>query len=528
MVVQSRFHAIPVAGWHLPHRVTVLSPDGAGYCRGISSNPDSALHRPRHGETQGGLRSIAKNTTYLTLAKGVTLVARVLYAALVARVLGDELYGVFNYGMSFGLAVLPLATLGMNTLLGRDFVRAGSRGGELLGQLLLLRLAASVVIAGASAALALALEGTGEVALLLCIFCSAIAFRSIATWSKEVFTAAEATHHDLRQDLVFRLVDVIAGCALLFGGAGLLALATLHAALWLVQAVFGVLTVHWRVQRIRPVMTLRPLAALVREGMPLALLGLAETWLVHGVVVLGRWLQLPAAALSQVALVLQVTTLATLPLLLASEAALPVLSRALTSNGDASRTYLGASLRLTGIVGGLVVLGATTLGPWLTPFLFGRAFAPAGALLATGILLLLPMCANGFLFRLLVARAEGGMAAACLVGGALLMTALLPTLIAADGARGALTAALLGGASSTLALLVWCHRAVPIQLGRLVAGPCIALALALAVAHGLKQCPGWLGLIAATVTLATVLRILRVVTGDEWAALQAAWRSKSR
>ncbi|MCK5360124.1 MAG: oligosaccharide flippase family protein, partial [Gammaproteobacteria bacterium] len=70
-----------------------------------------------------GIRSILANTAYLSFARSLTGIVRIVYAVLLARYLGAEAYGFFNYGLSWYLIFIPLAALGLDSVLIREIGR---------------------------------------------------------------------------------------------------------------------------------------------------------------------------------------------------------------------------------------------------------------------------------------------------------------------------------------------------------------------------------------------------------------------
>lgn len=63
-----------------------------------------------------------------------------------ARYLGAEQFGILSYATIFAMLFLPLATLGLNEVAVRDFVRDPSSKSEILGTTLTLKLAGSILV----------------------------------------------------------------------------------------------------------------------------------------------------------------------------------------------------------------------------------------------------------------------------------------------------------------------------------------------------------------------------------------------
>lgn len=96
-----------------------------------------------------GLARIIDNLGWLLLDKVVRLVGGLLVGVWVARYLGPEQFGLFNYASAFVVLFTAIAALGLNPIIVRELVQHPEREGRLLGTGFALQLA------GGLAALAL-------------------------------------------------------------------------------------------------------------------------------------------------------------------------------------------------------------------------------------------------------------------------------------------------------------------------------------------------------------------------------------
>ena len=62
-----------------------------------------------------------------------------VYVVLLAKILGADLYGLFNYGLSWYLVFIPLSALGIDVIIVRGIGRDRDRASRLVGQTLALR-----------------------------------------------------------------------------------------------------------------------------------------------------------------------------------------------------------------------------------------------------------------------------------------------------------------------------------------------------------------------------------------------------
>ena len=88
-----------------------------------------------------GVASIARNLTYLLGGYGVYFVTRFLYAVILARALGPQVYGIINYGIAWYLLFLPLTRMGLEVVLSRDAGKNRQVGDRTAALTLTLRIA---------------------------------------------------------------------------------------------------------------------------------------------------------------------------------------------------------------------------------------------------------------------------------------------------------------------------------------------------------------------------------------------------
>jgi len=85
-----------------------------------------------------GVSSIAKNTIYLVGGRWLTTAIQGAYAIVLARMLGPELYGLFNFGLSWYMAFLLFAVLGLAAVLSREVGRNHEGRSKVVAQTLLI------------------------------------------------------------------------------------------------------------------------------------------------------------------------------------------------------------------------------------------------------------------------------------------------------------------------------------------------------------------------------------------------------
>ena len=93
-----------------------------------------------------GFRKYFANTSWMFLERVVRLVVVLFTGILVARCLGPELFGQFNYATGFVGLFFALTTMGLDEIVVRDLVRRPHRRDELLGTAAVIKLAGSVLL----------------------------------------------------------------------------------------------------------------------------------------------------------------------------------------------------------------------------------------------------------------------------------------------------------------------------------------------------------------------------------------------
>jgi polysaccharide transporter, PST family len=88
------------------------------------------------------------NTSWLVADKLLRMVAGLVVGVWVARYLGPEQFGLFNYALSFVTLFSPIASLGLDSILVRELVQHPTKSNELLGSAFVLKLVGSCLSLG--------------------------------------------------------------------------------------------------------------------------------------------------------------------------------------------------------------------------------------------------------------------------------------------------------------------------------------------------------------------------------------------
>ncbi len=336
---------------------------------------------------RAGIKSIITNASYLGTARLLTSSARIIYAVLLARYLGAELYGQYNYGLSWYLFFLPLSVLGINWVLAREIGADPKKTASLVKHTFLIRLTSSLTAAFLSLSASLLLEPSPQLKTLLIIFSLALAARSFALWQQAVFVARESSGYVLLQETIFRLAEVVGGILFLLYGYGIHALALLHALVWIAQAIFSGILLRKLIEPVAIPTDLQEIRRILGKGIPLLIASLFGSWLLQGPLLMYRHFQGLDEQLGFLALSLQAFIIVAMIAGELGNAALPVLSRSIDRGDGKSDRYVEEVLRFGCFMGGLLTIGGVTLGEPFIELVIGARYLPVAGLLPWTLLI---------------------------------------------------------------------------------------------------------------------------------------------
>jgi O-antigen/teichoic acid export membrane protein len=463
--------------------------------------PDKS--RKRHG-----LRSIARNASYLAAAQAFTSLLRPLYVLVLAYHFGPELYGIIVYGQSWYLAFLPLTGLGIGLMLCREVGRDRRQGTHFVAQTLSLRISAALAAAVACGVTGWLVEADFAQRRLLLIFSFALFGRSLSMWTDHVFTAYEACRHAFRQRILFRPMEVLAGFTVLYAGGGVVEVAAVHASIWWLYALRGLIVIRRQIVPLRLDGSRRNLVLLLARGLPLGLQNLFVAWLLQGPIVLYRHLGGAHRSLGELALAMQAFILVAIVPNSIGAAALPVLSRSVARQDGKDQSFAQGMLQFSFLVGSAAGLAGMALGPWFVQHFLGETYQLAGHLLGPAMWLLIPFIYGNAASAVLVARGQFVRVTLCSFAGILVLLLSFPSLTSAFGPLGALIAAGAGMVVRMLSLVPLVAEANRSNLISMVLRPAVGVLLAVGVFLCLRSTSVWLSLPISWVVLASASLLL--------------------
>lgn len=331
--------------------------------------------------TLSPIRRILKGAAFLGGAQMIRTLVRALYMVVLARYLGAELFGRFNYGLGWYLAFMSISYLGFDLILGKeDGAREERKADSFVAATLRVQLIVSMFAAFLSGLAALLVEAP-EIIPVLAVFSVALIGRSVSAWCGFVFTAKQKFNKVFWMETACRLLEAAVGTVALLLGAGLFEAVLIHTLFWWVQAAWGL----WELSAARllmiPISVSRLVSRIGDAPIILGIAGIAQTWLAQAPVVMYRLLGGNDASLGQVALAFQVFGLLAGLSWTVVRAVLPDLSRSVREGGTGDVRFVERLVQTTIVgVGALTALANVVGAPFLE-FVFGQQYAVAGSYL---------------------------------------------------------------------------------------------------------------------------------------------------
>ncbi len=465
--------------------------------------------------TGTGVASIARNAGYLIGARVSNVVARFVYAIALAYYLGPELYGLLNYGISWYLAFLSATGLGMAIILSREIGRDRNNAALIVSLTFTLRIFITVVAALACGVLGWFFESAPQVRRLLIVFSMALIGRSLAVWTECVFTGYEENKYAFRLQAIFYTLEVLIGVSVLLAGAGVMAVATIHAISWWFQGISGLILAQLYLVPIRFNWEWHGIKKILLSGLPLGLCVIMITWLQTGSIVLYRHIAISDDSLGQFALAIQAFAVFSTITMAAGMASLPVLSRSVMRQDGKDSLFIESVMKVSLLLGAAAGLAGLGLGSWLVDIIFGARYVKTGYLLGLVMWLLIPFTCANTLMNVYLARNQFLFPILCTGAGALTMSFTMPWLVTTMGSPGAVLAIGIGMGFWALSLVLLLARSGDLDVRQAVFRPLAVVLFSLVIFFAMKPVNDWLAMLTSWASLLGGTLLFGVLTKDE-------------
>lgn len=440
---------------------------------------------------------IVWNAVYLLGERWMSNAVRVVYVIVLARRLGSERYGVFNYGMSWYLMFMVSGDIGLKTIISRAVGQNRAQGEQIISQTFAIYAILTILTALLCGGIGWWMETQLTTQRLILIFTCALTGRWLAVWNQGIFIAYEANRVMFGQNTFFRALEVVVSIFALLAGSGMLVVAGIHALSWWAQAIYGFSVIQARLTRFRWVWNWPDVRVLLAQGGVLGGCGALLMLFQQGPLVAFRYLSDAPHLIGQFALVLQVFLVFGQIPVVSNIAALPGLSRSVSRQDGKDRLFIETILRFALLLGTILALFGISWGPAIIRLLVGDAYAQAGRFAGYALWLLIPWTFGHTLHNGLLARGKYGMALRCLGIGTVAFLFALWFLAPSLGISGMILAMAIGMGLWAGMLLWQIIRAGELNWRFTLLKPGIAVLITVGVFYSLIPFHKWLALPAA-------------------------------
>lgn len=333
----------------------------------------------------GVLRRLVSNTGWLLAEKSLRLAVGLVVGGWMARYLGPEQFGLYNYSLALVALFAVLANVGLDSVVVRQIVRDPAGREETLGSAFLLKAAGGVLALLVSVSASLLLGAADErvpwLVALMALALLAQAFDTVDLWFQSQLQARYVMIARQAAFLAFAVVKIL----LIVGEAPLIAFA------WTVLGESALaaagLVVGYRLKRHR-ILDWRASAAgmrkLLEQCWPLLLSGMmVAIYMRIDQVMLGQLAGSQAVGTYSAAVVLSELWYVIPSAIVASAA--PLLAEAKHTDAAHYRHQLTLLLRWLAVVSCAVALPVSMLSDELVVLVFGSEYRASGAVLAVHV-----------------------------------------------------------------------------------------------------------------------------------------------
>jgi len=400
-----------------------------------------------------GVSSILRNGALLAGTQWGETGIRAVYAILIGRILGPDLYGTWSLALATYAFAIGFTYFGLESLvplrLGRN-----KAAGVFVGTTFVVRLGLVVIATICIAAYILTFENDIFSRTALLIVLPALVGRGVVLWARSVFIGLEKNKTAFRFAIGLRSIEIVTGLTFLWFGFGLYSLLVIHATTWLIEAAFSLIALS-RQMPLKIGLDRAEFDGFKRSGAVLGLEMVGLSTLVSMPIILTRYVSDDIETVGQIAMAMQVASLVVMAVQGVLNAALPVLSRA-SASGDPRLRYYGV-LAAGGVlvVFGLTVAIASVAGPEVFALILGEGFRSAGALLTPALVAAGLMVAPLGVWQMLITQDRIWSGVFASWTGALVLILALPAMVQSYGPTGALVAAALGWSVRAVILVGW-------------------------------------------------------------------------
>jgi O-antigen/teichoic acid export membrane protein len=333
-------------------------------------------------ESRATLKKIIGNTWWLFVDKGLRLGMGLVINAWMARYLGPEQFGIFNYALAYVMIFSTLANLGLDGIVVRDIVRDPSCRDETLGSAFVMKAGAGVVTVLVTAVTIVLLRpGDSLTFWMVVLMASGTIFQAFDTIDFWFQSQVRSKHVVYARSVAFLAMSLVK-MALFLTHAPLVAFALAGLGEVVLASVGLVIAYRRNGQYLRAWSASKARAAqLLNDSWPLILGGVFLS--IHAridQVMLGQMIGQREVGYFSAATKL-IDVLGFIPVIIYSSVA-PEITNAKAQGEAVYFTKLGHVYRVMTILFLMTAVPVFLIGDWLVVFLYGTEYHAAGKLLS--------------------------------------------------------------------------------------------------------------------------------------------------
>jgi O-antigen/teichoic acid export membrane protein len=318
---------------------------------------------------------VTKNVVLLVASTTIAKLSAMAVAVVMARLLGVEHFGLYAFALAMANLLSLMPSFGFNPLVTRDVAKDGSQAGQILGDILLLKVAFSaltlLVVAGTFALTSF--DPTRQTVIVLAV--GIMLVESFLNFFSSFYRAYQVLEYEAVVEIASALFHTAVGLLVLYLGYGLIPFL-----LWrLIGFVGGTAVAYWLLaaKLVRPVFSprLSALKEIFRRALPLAIVSLFVATYVRIDMVLLSLIRGDLATGWYSAAQRPVGIFAFLPAAFVG-AILPAMSRLGHTTPDLTQ-YCEQTIKYLLILALPLAIGLGLLADRAVVLLYGQAYAPA-------------------------------------------------------------------------------------------------------------------------------------------------------
>ena len=174
------------------------------------------------------VRTIAKNTSFLILAKAVTLALGLILTIFIARSIGAVSFGKLGFAQSFTGLLIIFADMGLGPVTIREIARRKELASKYLANIFLVKLIFSVVTFALIAIIINLMHYPTDTKIVVYLIGISSIFGSFSAFMRAIFKAFEKMEYESFLDIGKSIITISAGLIVLFFGYGLIAVALVY------------------------------------------------------------------------------------------------------------------------------------------------------------------------------------------------------------------------------------------------------------------------------------------------------------